>query len=340
MNGQPRVAVLVPCFNEVQTIGLVVSAFYDQLPGCVVYVYDNASTDGTGGVAKKAGAIVCTEPNKGKGNVIRRMFADVDADIYVMVDGDATYDATLAPALIQKLLDENLDMVVGTRQAKVKRKAYPNGHVFGNLALTGTVSLMFRRGFTDMLSGYRVMSHRFVKTFPAISRGFEIETEITVHALQVGASFREIETPYDSRPEGSESKLNTWSDGFRILRMILILFKELKPFVFFGMFFLFLAGTSVAFSLPLVLTWLKTGLVPRFPTAILSTGLMVLAFVSLSAGIILDSLSRARLEVKRLQYLSFSSVSSSSKQSNKAIPKSKKYFMNQAQQTIMISKTL
>ncbi len=309
MKNNHKIAVLIPCFNEGKTIADVVSSFKQYLPDGTIYVYDNASTDNTIQVAKSSGAFVRTELNKGKGNVIRRMFADIDADIFIMVDGDATYDISVVGTMIEKLVDENLDMVVGARK-HILDEAYRRGHVFGNWGITATVSFIFNKGFLDMLSGYRVMSKRFVKSFPTISSGFEIETEMAIHALQLRIPFCEIDTKYDVRPEGSESKLNTWRDGFRILKLIILLFKEQKPFQFFGFFFIVLGLISVVLSLPLISTWIETGLVPRFPTAILSTGLMILAFVSLSAGIILDSVSRARLEVKRLHYLTFNSVNS------------------------------
>ena len=230
-----NIAVLIPCYNEELTISKVVSEFQDALPEAIIYVYDNASVDGTSAVAKKAGARVFFESNKGKGNVIRRMFADIEADIYIIVDGDNTYEALKCIEMVDMLINESLDMVVASRKTKNSDGEYRLGHVFGNWMLTSSVSFIFGRGFTDMLSGYRVMSRRFVKSFPIMSRGFEIETEMTVHSLQVGASFKEIETKYDSRPEGSESKLNTFRDGFRILGMILVLFKENKPFQFFGL---------------------------------------------------------------------------------------------------------
>jgi glycosyltransferase involved in cell wall biosynthesis len=299
------IAIIIPCHNEGASIAAVVNQFREFVPSAQIYVYDNASTDNTAEIAQNVGAIVRTESMKGKGNVVRRMFADIEADIYVMVDGDGTYDASKCPEMIQKLVENQLDMVVATRTAVDVNGAYRKGHVFGNWMLTYSVSFLFDQGFTDMLSGYRVMSRRFVKSFPIFSKGFEIETEMTVHALQIGASSGEIVTPYHSRMEGSESKLSTYRDGLRILKMILLLFKEVKPFYFFGLFSLFFFLVSVGLSMPLFLTWLETGLVPRFPTAILSTGLMILSFLSLVSGVILDSLSRARLEEKRMRYLTF-----------------------------------
>jgi len=299
------IAVIIPCHNEEASIEMVINQFSEFVPSAQIYVYDNASTDNTASVARAAGAVVRTEPMKGKGNVIRRMFADVEADIYVMADGDGTYDASKCPEMVQKLVENQLDMVVGVREAVDVDGAYRKGHILGNWMLTYSVSFLFEQGFTDMLSGYRVMSRRFVKSFPVLSKGFEIETEMTVHALQVGASADEIVTPYYTRPEGSESKLSTYRDGLRILKMILLLFKEVKPFQFFGLFSLFFFIASVGLSMPLILTWIETGLVPRFPTAVLSMGLMVLSFFSLVSGVILDSVSRARLEEKRMRYLSY-----------------------------------
>ena len=302
-----RIAVLIPCHNEESTISKVVGDFVSIVPEAVVYVFDNASVDNTRDIANKAGARIYSEPNKGKGNVVRRMFSDIDADLYIMVDGDATYDASSAELMIQKLTSEKLDMVVAVRKATTN-EAYRGGHAFGNKIITKLVSLMFDRGFTDMLSGYRIMSRRFVKSFPVSSSGFEIETEITIHSLQLQVPFGEVDSKYDARPHGSQSKLSTWRDGFRILNMIVFLLKEQKPFYFFGAFFIVFSLLAVWFSAPIIVTWINTGLVPRLPTALLSTGLMILAFVSLSAGIVLDSVSRARLEVKRLQYLSISSI--------------------------------
>ena len=303
-----NIAVLIPCYNEESTILSVVNDFKNTLPEAVVYVYDNASTDNTSKVAKRAGAIVRAETKKGKGNVVSRMFADIEADVYIMVDGDNTYEASKCPEMINQLINENLDMVVATRITDNNGGEYRWGHVFGNWMLTRSVSLIFGHGFTDMLSGYRVMSRRFVKSFPIMSQGFEIETEMTVHALQVGASYQEIETMYDSRPEGSESKLNTFKDGFRILWMILLLFKGEKPFQFFGLLSLLFFVVSITLSIPLFTTYIETGLVPKIPTAVLSTGLMILSFFSLISGVILDSMSRLKLEGKRANYLSYKSL--------------------------------
>ncbi len=299
-----KVAVLIPCYNEEKTILEVVAEYKAALPDSTVYVYDNNSSDNTYNVAKEAGAIVYTEPNKGKGNVVRRMFADIDADIYVIVDGDGTYEASKCSEMIHRLIDNNLDMVVATRKAINSKDAYRPGHVFGNWLLTRSVSYLFGHGFTDMLSGYRVMSRRFVKSFPIISKGFEIETEMTIHALQMRVSYEEVGTMYDSRPEGSESKLSTFRDGFRILKMIFLLFKDEKPFHFFGLFSLFLFVFSIILAIPIFITYSETGMVPRLPTAILSASLMILSFFSIVSGLILDGLSRSKLEVKRISYLS------------------------------------
>ena len=299
-----NLVVLIPCYNEEATVAEVVRKFKTALPSANIYVYDNNSTDRTAELALQAGATVRSEPQQGKGNVVRRMFADIDADIYVMVDGDVTYDSERAQNLVDKLIDEQLDMVIGTRvPVEQSKKTYRHGHQLGNAMLTGTVATLFGRGMTDMLSGYRVFSRRFVKTFPTLSKGFEIETEITVHALQMSMPVGEVETRYFARPEGSESKLSTYKDGMRILWLILLLFKEIRPFAFFGAIFCLLALSSIGLTLPLFETYLETGLVPRFPTAVLATGMMLVAFLSIVCGIILDNVSRGRLEVKRLSYL-------------------------------------
>lgn len=297
-----RIAVVVPCFNEEVAIGRVVHEFRRALPGADVYVYDNNSSDRTIEVAAAAGALVRRESQQGKGHVVRRMFSDVDADVYVLVDGDATYDAASAPAMIDRLLGENLDMVVGCR-VHHEAEAYRPGHQFGNALLTRFVSYLFGTRFTDILSGYRVFSRRFVKSFPALSKGFEIETELTVHALELNMPVAELNTPYGARPEGSMSKLSTYRDGIRILRLILSLYKHEKPMHFFGIAATVLALISLALAFPIVLEWMRTGLVPRFPTAILSTGIMILAFLSLTAGLVLETVTRGRQEIKRLIYL-------------------------------------
>ena len=299
----PRIAVLLPCFNEEAAIVQTVIRFKAALPEAEIYVYDNNSIDRTREVAAAAGAIVRSERMQGKGHVVRRMFADVEADIYVMADGDATYDATAAPDLVRKLLDEQLDMVVGARQSEVD-EAYRRGHRLGNRLFTGLLASLFGRTFSDVFSGYRVFSRRFAKSFPALSRGFETETEISVHALELAMPVGEVVTAYGARPEGSHSKLSTWRDGWRIMRTILHLFRIERPVLFYGSFGLFLAALAVALSVPLVITFMQTGLVPRFPTAILATGLMILAALSFFAGLILDTVVRGRREVRRLHYLS------------------------------------
>ncbi|UZK70245.1 glycosyltransferase family 2 protein [Sphingomonas sp. S1-29] len=299
---EPRIAVILPCYNEEAAIAQTVVAFRAALPGARVYVYDNNSRDRTAEVAAFAGAIVRTERVQGKGAVVRRMFADVDADIYVMADGDATYDAASAPAMVARLLDEQLDMVVGSRVHEAT-EAYRRGHQFGNKALTGMLARLFGRSFSDILSGYRVFSRRFVKSFPALSAGFEIETEISVHALELKMPVAEVETPYFARPEGSESKLNTYGDGFRIATTIATLYRIERPMLFFGLIAAAISLLALILSIPLVATYIDTGLVPRFPTAILATGLMILAFLNLFAGLILDTVVRGRREVRRLAYL-------------------------------------
>lgn len=296
-------AVLIPCYNEEVAIRDVVTSFSMALPEAKIFVYDNNSTDQTVDIARKAGAVVRKEPRQGKGNVIRRMFADIDADIYIMADGDATYDAESAGDLVRALMDQNLDMVVGVREPIDAAAAYRPGHQFGNRILTNTVGMLFGRTFTDMLSGYRVFSRRFVKSFPAQSRGFETETEISIHALHLGLPTGEIVTKYLSRAEGSESKLSTYRDGFSIMLTILHLLKEFRPFAFFGLIAVALALGGAVLAVPLFATYLETGLVPRFPTAILVTGMMILACLSGVCGVILDSVSRGRLEAKRLGYL-------------------------------------
>lgn len=298
----PRIAVILPCYNEEAAIGQTVAAFRAALPGAAIYVYDNNSRDRTVEVARAAGAIVRSERMQGKGSVVRRMFADVDADIYVMADGDATYDAAAAPAMIDKVLTDGLDMVVGTRVHEAA-DAYRRGHVLGNRAMTGLLARLFGRSFTDIFSGYRVFSRRFVKSFPVLSAGFEIETEISVHALELKMPVGEVETRYLARPEGSASKLSTYRDGFRIARTILTLYRIEKPMLFFGWIAAALALLAVILATPLAITYAQTGLVPRFPTAILATGLVILSALSLFAGLILDTVVRGRREMRRLAYL-------------------------------------
>ncbi len=299
---EPRIAVILPCYNEEAAIGQTVAAFRAALPGAAIYVYDNNSRDRTIEVARQAGAIVRSERMQGKGNVVRRMFADVDADIYVMADGDATYDSTAAPAMIDKVLTEGLDMVVGTRIHEAA-DAYRRGHVLGNRMMTGLLARLFGRSFTDIFSGYRVFSRRFVKSFPVLSAGFEIETEISVHALELKMPVGEVETRYLARPEGSASKLSTYRDGFRIARTILTLYRIEKPMLFFGWVAGLFGLLALVLAVPLALTYAQTGLVPRFPTAILATGLVILSALSLFAGLILDTVVRGRREMRRLAYL-------------------------------------
>lgn len=300
---QQRIAVLVPCYNEEQTVAQVVRDFQATLPAATVYVYDNNSKDQTSQRAAEAGAVVRFEKNQGKGHVLRRMFSDVEADIYILVDGDNTYHAASAPKMIARLLSEQLDMVVGTRLTEHAGAAFRHGHEFGNRLLTGCVALLFGRSVTDMLSGYRVLSRRFVKSFPALAQGFETETELTVHALELRMPIAEVVTPYGARPSGSESKLHTYRDGFRILLTIVNLFKEERPLAFFTLLFALLAALAVGLAVPIFLTYMATGLVPRFPTAILATGIMLLAFLCLGCGLILDTVTHGRRELKRLHYL-------------------------------------
>ncbi len=298
----PRIAVLIPCYNEEVAIPLVVADFRAALPDAVVYVYDNNSRDRTREVAAAAGAVVRTEPLQGKGNVIRRMFADIDADAYVLVDGDDTYDAAAAAEMARLLLDERLDMVTGTRISEAVA-AYRPGHRLGNRVLTGAVRLVFGKRITDMLSGYRVFSRRFVKSFPALATGFETETEFTVHALELRLPVGEVPTAYRERPAGSTSKLNTWRDGFRILRTIFALVKRERPLPFFGGMALVLLLLGLGLAVPVFIQYAETGLVPRLPTALLSTGLVLLSFLSLACGLILDTVTRGRQEAKRMAYL-------------------------------------
>jgi glycosyltransferase involved in cell wall biosynthesis len=299
---QVRIAVLLPCYNEEAAIAQTVAGFAEALPTATIYVFDNNSTDRTCDVAREAGAVVRTERMQGKGNVVRRMFADVEADIYVMADGDATYEAAAAPAMVQQMLDEQLDMIVGARKSEIE-EAYRRGHRFGNAMLTTTLALTFGRSFSDILSGYRVFSRRFVKSFPVLSAGFEIETEISVHALELRMPVAEVVTAYAARPVGSVSKLNTYADGWRILKTIAMLFRFEKPLLFFGTVAGVLVLLALILAAPLVITFAKTGLVPRFPTAILVTGLMILAALNGFCGLILDTVVRGRREVRRLAYL-------------------------------------
>jgi glycosyltransferase involved in cell wall biosynthesis len=298
-----RIAVLLPCYNEEAAIAQTVASFRASLPGAAIYVYDNNSSDRTREIAAQAGAIVRTERMQGKGNVVRRMFADVEADVYLMADGDSTYDASAAPELVRRLVDEQLDMVVGARKSEIE-DAYRRGHRLGNRVFTGLLASLFGRTFSDIFSGYRVFSRRFVKSFPALSRGFETETEISVHALELAMPVAEVVTAYAARPEGSHSKLSTYRDGWRIMRTILHLFRIERPVLFYGGIAAFLAGLGIVLAVPLAVTYAETGLVPRFPTAILVTGLMIVAALSFFCGLILDTVVRGRREVRRLHYLS------------------------------------
>ena len=299
-----RVAVLIPCYNEAVAIPRVVEGFRAALPDAAVFVYDNASDDGTAAVARRAGAVVRTETLRGKGNVVRRMFADIDADAdaYVLVDGDDTYDPAAAPDMVRLLLEGQLDMVNGTRVSAVEA-AYRPGHRLGNRVLTGIVQAIFGNRVSDMLSGYRVFSRRFVKSFPALASGFETETEFTIHALELKMPVGEVPTAYKDRPAGSASKLNTYRDGLRILRTIVLLVKDERPLAFFCLAAAGFALVATALALPVVAEFLRTGLVPRLPTAVLATGLFLLAFLSTAVGLILDSVTRGRKEMKRMAYL-------------------------------------
>jgi len=302
----PRIAVLVPCHNEEATVARVAADFARALPGAMIWVFDNNSTDATAARAQAAGAIVRHAALRGKGNVVRRMFSDVDADIYVLVDGDGTYDAAAAPMMVRRLVDEGLDMVSAAR-VSTEAEAYRAGHRLGNLALSGVVRLVFGRQFKDMLSGYRVFSRRFVKSFPAHSMGFEIETELTVHTLQMRLPAVEVEAAYGSRPEGSESKLSTVRDGLRILRMISLMVREERPMQFFGIAGLAAVVIAWALAAPVLVVYLRTGLVPRLPTLVVAVGTMMVALLSFACGLILDGVSRLRLEQRRLAYLALPS---------------------------------
>lgn len=302
-NNNQLIAVLLPCFNEAIAIGSVIDSFKSVIPDAKIYVYDNNSTDKTCEVARKHGAIVRNVSQQGKGNVVRRMFADIEADIYIMADGDDTYDANSVQKLIDKLVLEELDMVVGSRETN-EVEAYRAGHVMGNKLLTGFVDMLFGSAFTDILSGYRVFSRRFIKSFPALSEGFEIETELTIHALELRMPVGEVATSYKSRPEGSVSKLSTYKDGFRILSTITRLFRFEKPMQFFLLGFSFLFILSLVSGIPVISEFMQTGLVTRLPTAVLAASLSVLAFLSLVCGLILDTVTKGRQESKRLAYLS------------------------------------
>ena len=299
--------MLLPCFNEEAAIAATVAGFRAALPGAVIYVYDNNSSDRTREIAAGAGAMVRTERQQGKGHVVRRMFADIDADVYLMADGDLTYDPKAAPAMVDQLIAEQLDMVVGTRRHDA-RDAYRGGHVLGNKLFTGLLSGLFGRSFSDIFSGYRVFSRRFVKSFPVLSSGFEIETEISVHALELRMPVGEVETAYGARPEGSHSKLSTYSDGWRILKTIVTLYRIERPVLFYGGIGALLLALAIVLSIPLVVTYAHTGLVPRVPTAILVTGITIVAVLCVFAGLILDTVTRGRREVRRLAYLALTAT--------------------------------
>lgn len=305
--GDLSVAVIIPCKDEAVAIGPMIDRFRELLPTVTVYVYDNNSTDRTVEVARQAGAVVRHEPRQGKGFVVRRMFADIEADIYVMIDGDGTYDIKAAPAMIAMLADQGLDMVCGTRRA-LEDTAYRKGHKFGNQLMSGIVRRIFGKGFSDIFSGYRVFSRRFVKSFPIMSRGFEIETELTVHALELEMPFAEVETDFRERPSGSASKLRTYVDGTRILWTIGNMLRQEQPLRLFGSVAGALALLALLLAFPLLQTFLQTGQVPRFPTAILATGMMLVAFLSLACGLILDTVTHGRREAKRMCYLSIPGV--------------------------------
>lgn len=297
-----RIAVLIPCYNEEVAIGDVVREFRRALPDARIYVYDNNSHDGTARVAAAAGATVHSETRQGKGHVVRRMFRDIEADWYVMVDGDATYDAAIAPAMLHLAMDGPCDLVNCVRR-ETEQSAYREGHRWGNRALTGTVRHIFGDQVQDMLSGYKVFSRRFVKSFPVLSAGFDIETELAIHALELAMPVAHLEGDYRGRPPGSQSKLRTYRDGWRILRLIVRMVRHERPMLFFGVIALLLALLSMGLGTPVVLHYLATGLVPRFPTAFLALGIMVLAALSLTTGVVLDTVSRGRREVRMLAYL-------------------------------------
>lgn len=299
---KPEIAVLLPCHNEALAIGETVAAFRAALPSATIYVFDNNSTDGTADVARAAGAVVRHETQQGKGAVVRRMFRDIQADIYVMADGDNTYDAALAPAMIELACSGPFDLVNGTRH-ETDEAAYRGGHRLGNTLLTGAVRWIFGNRIQDMLSGYKVLSNRFVKSFPILSTGFDIETELTVHALELALPIAHMQGDYRPRAEGSVSKLRTWHDGWRILRLILRLLRHERPFFFFGCFAALAFALAVILVVPLVVTYWQTGLVPRLPTAVLATGIVLSGALSLTTGIILDTVTRGRRETRLLAYL-------------------------------------
>jgi glycosyltransferase involved in cell wall biosynthesis len=298
------VAVLLPCYNEALTIADTIDAFRQILPKSKIYVYDNNSTDNTAEIAQQHGAIVGRELHPGKGNVVRRMFADIDADIYLLADGDCTYDCSKAPEMINKLFSEHLDMVVGVRVPVAgDNKVYRLGHTLGNKAFSTLISKLFGDKFTDVFSGYRVFSRRFVKSFPSKSKGFEIESELSIHTLELRLPSGEVKTPYRSRPEGSTSKLRSYHDGFRILWRIILLLKEVRPLLFFSILATLFAAISIGIYIPVLIEYFNTGLIPRLPTTILSTGIMLIAILSIACGLILDNVGENKREFKRLFYL-------------------------------------
>ena len=299
----PRIAVLVPCRNEAATVAQVVRDFRVALPDCVVYVYDNGSTDRTGELARAAGAVVRNEERPGKGGVVRRMFAEIDADVYVLVDGDATYDASRAPELVGMLVGGDRDMVTAVRDHQGRGAAYRRGHHFGNRAFGALLGGLFGARPTDLFSGYRAFSRRFVKSFPGTSRGFEIETELSVHALEQRIPTAEVPTPYFERAQGSASKLATYRDGARILAKMIVLYKDVKPTAFFGTFALLFGIAGLLLGVGVIIEFMETRYVSRLPTAVLATGLMLLAFLFMACGLILDSVARGRREAKRMAYL-------------------------------------
>ncbi len=298
-----KIAVLIPCYNEEKTIGNVVASFKEHLPKSKIYVYDNNSNDNTVSEAQKAGAIVKHEKRQGKGNVVRRMFSDIDANYYILIDGDNTYDVSGAKKLLNELIENDLDMVVGSRK-QISDKSYPMGHVLGNLMFNKIVSTLFGRQFDDIFSGYRAFSRKFVKTFPCSSTGFEIETELSVHALEMNLAVSEIALPYASRPEGSESKLSTFKDGFKILGAIVKFLIDLKPLMFFMFVFSGFAVISLTLFIPILMEYFNTGLVPRIPTFILVSSFALVGIICVLVGLILESVSRAKKHVNWLIYLS------------------------------------
>lgn len=297
-----NIAVLIPCFNEAIAIPTVISDFRKHLPNATIYIFDNNSTDNTADIALKCGAIVRKSMHQGKGNVVRHMFSEVNADVYILVDGDATYDASMAPTMVNRLITDGLDMVVGKR-VNPQDHAYRQGHQFGNKVLTGCVSVLFGSKFSDILSGYRAFSRRYIKSFPALATGFETETELTVHALELRMPILEVETQYKSRPDGSQSKLSTYADGARILWTILKLFRLERPIWYFSFIAFLLLSGGVAIGIPILMTYLDTKLVPRIPSVVLVTGLGLTALQFFLAGLILDALAHGRREAKRLVYL-------------------------------------